>query len=394
MGILEWVTDKETLLLKDKIEKVNADLLDKFVGTETDILVFLYRENNLNDLDIIDQLEHIDGELEEKEIELIKCSEKGIEKEYGLGVTPVLIHFHNQVPNIYKGELEEENEILAWINDNLGKDEIDEVAGAILDVLIERLDNLAVIFYDNDKDEDNEFITQMENLDDECDDISVPLVKISDESKALQFGLEESPSLIYFKREIPGIYDGSMTNFKEILKWIRTRKMGDNIQLISETMLEDIIDKFPYVATFFMAKCESDDCETKEILAGLETINDDVNNVGIEFVMTKDRRLAKREFGVSSFPSLGLFRNGNFLPYTGDLKNTIEMSGWLTGTDALEVEGIVEQVTEDMLKNIIELEDDVLVLFFDEEDGDIEEIMEAMETIDESLTDEEVEFVR
>ena len=214
-------------MLKGKIEKVNADLLDKFVSTETDILVFLYRENNLNDLDVIDQLEHIDDELEEKEIELIKCSEKGIEKEYGIGVSPVLIHFHNQVPNIYKGELEEESEILAWINENLGK--------------IERLDNLAVIFYDNDKEEDNEFITQMENLDDECDDISVPLVKISDASKALQLGLEDSPSLIYFKREIPGIYDGSMTDFKAILKWIRTRKMGDNIQLVSETMLEDII---------------------------------------------------------------------------------------------------------------------------------------------------------
>ena len=108
------------------------------------------------------------------------------------------------MPNVFKGELEEENEILAWINENLNKDEIDEVAGAILDVLIDRLDNLAVIFYDNDKEEDNEFITEMENLDDECDDISVPLVKISDENKALQFGLEESPSLIYFKREIPG----------------------------------------------------------------------------------------------------------------------------------------------------------------------------------------------
>ena len=108
------------------------------------------------------------------------------------------------MPNVFKGELEDENEILAWINENLNKDEIDEVVGAILDVLIDRLDNLAVIFYDNDKEEDNEFITEMENLDDECDDISVPLVKISDENKALQFGLEESPSLIYFKQEIPG----------------------------------------------------------------------------------------------------------------------------------------------------------------------------------------------
>ncbi len=398
LGVLEWITEKETLLLKGKIEKVNGDLLDQFISTETDILVFIYRENNLNDNDAIDRLEHIDDELEEKEIELVKCSDKGVEKEYGLGLTPVLVHFHNQVPNVYKGELEEENEILAWINENLGKEEIDEVAGAILDVLIERLDNLAVIFYDNDKEEDLQFIAEMENLDDECDDISVPLVKISDANKALQFGLDESPSLIYFKRQIPGIYDGPMNNFKTILKWIRTRKMGDNIQLISETMLEDIIDKFPYVATFFMGKCDKDDdaCKdkVKDILAGLETINDDVNNVGIEFVMTREKRLAKKEYGVGSFPALGLFRNGHFLTFDGDISNPVAIVNWLTGTDALEVDGIVEQVTQDMLDNIIELEDDVLVFFYDEEDGDVEEIMDAMESIDQSLSDEEVEFVR
>ena len=398
LGVLEWITEKETLLLPGKIEKVNSDLLDQFISTETDVLVFIYRENNLNDADIIDQLEHIDDELEEKDIELIKCSDKGVEKEYGLGLTPILVHFHNQVPNVYKGELEEESEILQWINENLAKEEIDEVAGAILDVLTERLDNLAVIFYDNDKEEDMEFIAEMENLDDECDDISVPLVKISDASKAMQLGLDDSPSLIYYKRKIPGIYNGPMNNFKAILKWIRTRKMGDNIQLVSETMLEDIVDKFHYVATFFMGKCEKgdDNCDNKikDILSGLETINDDVNNVGIEFVMTKDKRLAKREYGVPSFPALGLFRNGHYLAFDGNINDPVDIVNWLTGTDALEVEDVVEQVTEDMLENIIELEDDVLVFFFDEEDGDVEDIMEAMEAIDQSLTDEEVEFVR
>ena len=34
-----------------------------------------------------------------------------------------------------------------------------------------------------------------------------------------------------------------------------------------------------------------------------------------------------------------------------------------------------------MLDNIIELEDDVLVFFYDEEDGDVDDIMTAMESI-------------
>ena len=63
LEVLEWYTDKEILLLKGKIEKVNSDLLDQFISTETDILVFIYRENNLNDVDIIDRLEHIGNQL-------------------------------------------------------------------------------------------------------------------------------------------------------------------------------------------------------------------------------------------------------------------------------------------------------------------------------------------
>lgn len=44
----------------------------------------------------------------------------------------------------------------------------------------------------------------MEDLDDDCDKISVPIVKINDNNKALQFGLEDSPTVLYFKHQIPG----------------------------------------------------------------------------------------------------------------------------------------------------------------------------------------------
>ena len=44
----------------------------------------------------------------------------------------------------------------------------------------------------------------MEQLDDDCDAISIPIVKINDHNKALQFGLEETPAVLYFKHQIPG----------------------------------------------------------------------------------------------------------------------------------------------------------------------------------------------
>ena len=125
-------------------------MLDTLIETESDILVFMYRQNNLNDQNIINGLEHIDDELEEKEIELVKCSDKGVEKEYGFSHSPTLVYFQNQIPNAYDGDLDEENEILKWLFETMATSEIEEVTGPILDVLIERLDNLAVIFFDNE----------------------------------------------------------------------------------------------------------------------------------------------------------------------------------------------------------------------------------------------------
>lgn len=38
-------------------------------------------------------MEEIDDELEEKDIELVRCSERNIEKEYGFGFSPILVRF-------------------------------------------------------------------------------------------------------------------------------------------------------------------------------------------------------------------------------------------------------------------------------------------------------------
>ena len=46
---------------------------------------------------------------------------------------------------------------------------------------------------------------------------------------------------------------------------------------------------------------------------------------GIMLVTTEERDLAKK-FEVLSFPALGLFRNGEYIPYEGDLVSTASMT--------------------------------------------------------------------
>ena len=96
------------------------------------------------------------------------------------------------------------------------------------------------------------------------------------------------------------------------------------------------------------------------IVASLETINDDINNIGIEFVMTKEKKLGRQECSISSFPALALFRNGGHCTtYPGSLDSEVAIWNWISDIETVEVEGIIEEVNIDMLQNIIELEDEV-----------------------------------
>ena len=99
--------------------------------------------------------------------------------------------------------------------------------------------------------DDEEFLTIVETLDDDMDKISVAMVKVSDESKALEFGLDKLPALLYFKNGVPGLYDGSLHSGEKILGWLSSRVTEDNMQLVSDTILEDLVEKVPYVACLF-----------------------------------------------------------------------------------------------------------------------------------------------
>ena len=122
--------------------------------------------------------------------------------------------------------------------------------------------------------DDEDFVKRMETLDDDMDNISVPLVKISDESKALQFGLDKDklPTILYFKNQIPGLFDGDTADTKAVLAWLTVRKTENNIQLVSDPILEDLVDNFPYVACLFTGECaeNDEDCETHlEVIVSL-----------------------------------------------------------------------------------------------------------------------------
>lgn len=70
-----------------------------------------------------------------------------------------------------------------------------------------------------------------------------------------------------------------------------------------------------HLAVFFY----SDDCaECDEILEELETIDDDTDRHGIQFVKSNDARLAA-EIGIFRFPALVYYETGVPIMYDGKL---------------------------------------------------------------------------
>lgn len=49
---------------------------------------------------------------------------------------------------------------------------------------------------------------KLEEIDDDADEKDVGFVKISDEILAYEYGLEDLPSLVYYRKKIPIVYSG------------------------------------------------------------------------------------------------------------------------------------------------------------------------------------------
>lgn len=109
---------------------------------------FADREGDKKSQKIINELENIDDECEEKEIDFVKTSDNGIEEEYDLPSLPALAFYRHQFRTVYTGDLMKEDDILAWVL-NLHEsrhDEIESVDRKTLQVLINDVEHLAVFF--------------------------------------------------------------------------------------------------------------------------------------------------------------------------------------------------------------------------------------------------------
>jgi hypothetical protein len=176
-------------------------------------------------------LENIDDECEDKDIDFVKISDEGIEKEYDLPSLPAVAFYRHRFRDIYSGDLMHEEAILDWVLNlrDSAPDVIESVDRKTLQVrshqrdpqrvecvglqgLISDVEHLAVLFYTDDCDECDDILEELETIDDDTDKHGIQFVKSKDAKLASEIGIFSFPALVYYETGVPIMYDGKQTD--------------------------------------------------------------------------------------------------------------------------------------------------------------------------------------
>lgn len=104
---------------------------------------------------------------------------------------------------------------------------------------------------DKDQKKSQKVLIELENIDDECDQNNIAFVKIDDDEEAREYGIEHLPTLVYFEKEIPHIYDGDLLKEDDLLGWLLHQKRHSEIPEVTDEMMERLIEKTKYLAVLF-----------------------------------------------------------------------------------------------------------------------------------------------
>ncbi|XP_076765990.1 hulk isoform X1 [Xylocopa sonorina] len=386
--VLEWlIANKSTGDEEDVIEDVTAKTLQTLIGNIDNLVVLFYDHGDEDSMQVLNELEKIDDDCDKHGIQFVKIDDEKARKEFGINSVPTIVYFEKQIPNVYDGDVENEDEILEWLLSQLERDEIEDVTDEMLDRLIKDGKTLAVLFYDNNDRKSQKILNELENIDDECDQLGVVFVKIDNADEAKEYGIEKIPSMLYFEKGIPTLYEGNLEDEEKVLKWLEQQQKSDHIEDVTDEMLDMVIEKMPHVAVLFYDK---DQKKSQKILAELENIDDDCDQHNIAFVKISDMEEAK-EYGIDTLPTLVFFEKRIPHMYEGDLMNEDQLLGWLLHQ---KKHTEIPEVTDEMMDKLIETTPYLAVLFYDKDDKQNIRILNELENIDDDLEKEGIVIIR
>ncbi|XP_015789930.1 uncharacterized protein LOC107366806 [Tetranychus urticae] len=383
--VLDWLVHQQA---SDEIEDVSDVVLHQIVSNKSQVAVLFYDKDDQKSLDAIRELENIDDDCDKLGLPFIKIDDAALAKEYGIDdELPALIYFEKQIPNLYDGDLEKEEKVLAWLQKQLNSDEIEEVSDKMLYALIERTAHIAVLFYDSSNRKSAEILRELEHIDDDCDRNDIVFVKTNDVEAAEKYHLNKLPAVVFFENEVPAVYEGDLTKEEEVLKWLIEQQASVEIEDVNSKTLETLISTADAVAVLFY---DRDSPKSAIVLKELENIDDDADKYDIPLVKIDDDKLAKEYGLMDELPILVYFENRLPTVYEGDLTKEEEALAWLIKQ---KTEDTIEEVTEEILEDLIEESPYILVFYAPDNCKECSQILAGLEHIDDDTDEHGILFV-
>ncbi|XP_061397425.1 uncharacterized protein LOC133333100 isoform X7 [Musca vetustissima] len=390
--VLAWITDEDTLEIPGKIEEVNIKMLDKILAENDHVVVFFYAEGDKKSQKILNELENIDDECEEKDIDFVKTSDEDVQKEYDLASLPALAFYRHKFRTIYTGDLMKEDEILEWVLElhESTADVIESVDRKTLQVLINDVEHLAVFFYDDKCESCSDILEELENIDDDTDKHGIQFVKSNDVKLAHEIGIFAFPALVYYETGVPIMYDGDISKSSAVFKWILEQKADESIELIDRETLFEYINTKDFLAVVFYKEGDPD---SPRVLRHIELIDDEATEYGIQIVKCHDKLMAKK-YGFRNPPGITYFRKTKYINYDGDIDDEEEILDWLTSPANMEMTDHIEQVNRKMFEKIRKASDYLAVIFYSDDCKQCPRVLAEVEHIDDEADKAGIDFVK
>lgn len=146
--VLAWLIEQKATAT---IEEVTDEILEDLIEEHEYVVVYFSGkcEEGEHCDKILDELENIDDELDETGIIFVTTEDLNLAKKYGIKKLPALAFFRNKEPLMYSGDIEDEDEVLAWLTDEDTleiPDRIEEVNTRMLDKILSESDFVVVFF--------------------------------------------------------------------------------------------------------------------------------------------------------------------------------------------------------------------------------------------------------
>ena len=93
--------------------------------------------------------------------------------------------------------------------------------------------------------------------------------------------------------KVPSLFTGDLLSTDSVFDWITKNVESAVVEEVTDEILEELIKDHEYVGVFFRGPCdeETDDCDG--VLAKLESIDDELDDIGILLVSTADKEVSR-----------------------------------------------------------------------------------------------------